>query len=312
MSTLESPVDVFPSSGIWAQALTFLFLSFLAFPGAHTQTQAPKPERGVDVPRRGDRALIIVGLPGDQAHAASFNVLAATYRKWLTERLEFPASRVRILFGAEGAANLNAGAATRDNVDSEAAAIRKSVSPEDRLWVIIVGHANERAGHVFLHLPGPDLGDLELAKLFEGMTCREQVFLVTTAGSGGFLPGLSAKGRIVITATTADQELNETEFPYALAELCSQGPTELDKDADGKVSLWEVFIKLGQLVEARFAADERTPTEHALLDDNGDRVGIERPDTGASPKEASKPKAKEERNADGELARKTILPLKIP
>jgi hypothetical protein len=311
MSTLESPVDVFPSSGIWARVLTFLFLSFLALAGAHTQTQTPKPEPRLAMPHRGDRALIIVGLPGDLAHAACFNTVVGTYRKWLTERLDFPDSGVRILFGEKGAPNLKAGAATRENVASEVSAIRKSASSEDRLWVMILGHANERAGHFFLHLPGPDLSEQELAKLFEGITCREQVFWVTTAASGGFLPGLSAKGRIVITATTADQELNETEFPHALAELCGQHPSELDKDADGKVSLWEVFIKLVQLVEARFASDERTPTEHALLDDDGDRLGVERPDPGQSPKEASKPKAKEEGNADGELARKTILPLKI-
>src|SRR5262249_35142409 len=156
-----------------------------------------------------------------------------------------------------------------------------------------LGHANERAGHFFLHLPGPDLGEQELAKLFQGITCREQVFWVTTAASGGFLSALSAKGRIVITATTADQELNETEFPHALAELCGQNSSELDSDADGKVSLWEVFIKLAQLVEARFASDKRTPTEHALLDDNGDRLGIERPDPGQVPKEPSKSTSKD-------------------
>jgi hypothetical protein len=53
---------------------------------------------------------------------------------------------------------------------------------------------------------------------------------------------------------------------------------ELDQNADGKVSIWEVFLRLGKLVDAGFAADKRTPTEHALLDDNGDQKGTERPD----------------------------------
>jgi hypothetical protein len=263
------------------------------------------------VPHHGDRVLIIVGLTGDDEHAARFSELVRTYRQWLTERLGFPDSGVRVVFGATGEPSLKAGAATRENIASEVSAVRKELAPEGRLWVIILGHANERGGHVFLHLPGPDLREDELAKLFDGITCREQVFLVTTAASGGFLKALSARGRIVITATTADMELNETEFPHALADLCRQTPADLDLDADGKASVWEVFLSLGKLVEARFAADARTPTEHALLDDNGDGIGGERPGPAPTQKDGGTLKAKKAPIADGELAKKTILPLQI-
>jgi hypothetical protein len=306
-SAPEEPIKVFSPSCISTRVLKWLALGFLALAGGQTQ-KAAHPDA---VPHRGDRVLIVVGLPGDPGHAASFSKLVHTYRDWLTERLGFPDSGVRIVFGAAGDPSLSAGAATRENLASEVSAIRKGLAAEDRLWVIILGNANVRAGHVFLHLPGPDIRDNELAKLFDGITCREQVFLVTTAGAGGFLEGLSAKGRIVITATTADSELNETEFPHALGELCRQTPTELDEDADGKVSVWEVFLSLGKLVEARFGADARSPTEHALLDDNGDRIGSERPDPSQTPKVADTLKATKTLAADGELAKKTILPLKI-
>ena len=115
----------------------------------------------------------------------------------------------------------------------------------------------QREGHAFFHLPGPDLGDDELGALFNGITCREQVFWMTTPGSGWFLPGLSAKGRIVITATTHDQEFNETEFPTALADASRPALAELDADKDGKVSVWELFVRTGENVVARFEADMR-------------------------------------------------------
>jgi hypothetical protein len=302
---------VFSSSNISTRTVTWFALGFLAVPAALGQPPAQNPGQLGAVPHRGDRALIIVGLPGDQDHAASFSKLVGNFRQWLTERLGFPDTGVRIVFGAAGEPSLNAGAASRENIASEASEIRKRLGPEDRLWVIILGHANERGGHVFLHLPGPDLSEEDIAKLFEGNTCREQVFWITTAASGGFLPRLSAKGRIVITATTADQENNETEFPDALADLCRQTPAELDQDADGKVSVWELFLTVGKLVEARFAADNRTPTEHALLDDNGDRIGTERPDSAQAQKDAPAQKATKSPGVDGELAKKTILPLKI-
>jgi hypothetical protein len=117
----------------------------------------------------------------------------------------------------------------------------------------------------------------------------------------------------VITATLADQEWNETEFPHALGELCRQSALELDLDRDKNVSVWEVFLRLGKLVDARFAADKRTPTEHALLDDNGDQIGSERPDAleGQAPGKQETGKKARAGGGDGELAKKTMLPLEI-
>jgi hypothetical protein len=300
----------FPSPGVTRYLIwVALALCSIEAEPARPRAQTQKPEQGAKPAPRPDRALIVVGLPGDDDHAARFLELARTYRQWLTESLGFAEEGVRIVFGAAGEPSIKAGAATREAITEEAAKARAAVTPESRFWLIVLGHGNERGGHTFLHLPGPDLRDDELAKLFAGITCREQVFWITTSASGGFLSALSAKGRIVITATTADQEFNETEFPHALGEVCRQSAKDLDLDKDGKVSVWEVFLQLGKLVEARFAADERTPTEHALLDDNGDQTGTERPDGGEGKDEPKPQAAPKSRVADGELARKTFLPL---
>jgi hypothetical protein len=254
-------------------------------------------------PARGDRALIVVGLAGDDEHDALFRRTAGVWRRWLTDSLGFPAEGVRVLFGERGDRELDAGPATRQAIADEVAAIRRSLDPEGRLWVFVLGHANESGGHAFLHLPGPDLRDDELGAPFRGIACREQVFWLTTAASGWFLPALSARGRVVIAATAPDQEFNETEFPHALADVSRRSPAELDADRDGKVSVWELFILTAQAVEERFAADRRVPTEHAQLDDDGDRLGVERPD-------AAQEKAGRRESRDGELAKKTFLRLR--
>ncbi len=274
------------------------------------QAQSQKPQQGAKPALPRDRALIVVGLPGDDDHSASFLELAAHVPSVAGWSARFSrGGRAHVLFGAAGEPSIKAGAATREAIAAETASVRAALTPESRLWVIFLGHANDRGGHMFLHLPGPDLRDDDLAKLFADVTCREQVFWITTSGSGGFLAPLSAKGRIVITATTADQEFNDTEFPHALGEVCRKSAADLDLDKDGKVSIWDVFLQLGKLVEARFAADERTPTEHALLDDNGDQAGTERPDGGEAKGEPKPEAAPKSRVADGELARKTFLPL---
>ena len=257
---------------------------------------------------RGDRALIVVGLPGDDAHAALFRDTTLAWQRWLTGPLQFPASGVRVLFGDQGDASLSAGAATRETVADEVAAIQRTLAPDGRLWVFFLGHANVSGQHAFLHLPGPDLRDDELATLFKGVACREQVFWVTTAASGWFLAGLSARGRITITATTRDLELNETEFPQALADVSGRAPADLDQNGDGKISVWEIFDRTSETVAARFDADKRAPTEHALLDDNGDKVGTERPDPAQA--NSAKEKFAKRESRDGELAKKTFLSFK--
>jgi hypothetical protein len=259
-------------------------------------------------PPRGDRALIVVGLSGDPEHAALFKNTALAWHRWLTGPLQFPADGVRVVFGDRGDPSLAAGAATREAVADEVAAIQRNLAPDGRLWVFFLGHANVSGQRAFLHLPGADLRDDELGARFKGVVCREQVFWFTTAASGWFLPGLSARGRIVITATTRDLEFNETEFPQALAEVSGRVPAELDQDGDGKISIWEIFDRTSESVQARFEADKRAPTEHALLDDNGDKEGTEQSDSSRA--NSAKEKSATRESRDGDLAKKTFLRFK--
>jgi hypothetical protein len=241
------------------------------------------------------RALIVVGLPGDAEHDAFFQATALRWKGWLTGPLGFPSAEVRLLLGASPGPGSGDAPATRESIGREVDSLRKKAGPGDRIWVFVLGHANLDDGRSFLHLPGPDLRDDQFAALFRGLPGREQVFWMTTAGSGSFLASLSAPGRIVMAATERDGETNETEFPHALAEVSRRLVAQLDLDKDGKVSVKEVFAATVEAVEARFARDKRAPTEHAQLDDNGDGVGTElRP--------VSKPN-----ESDGLLASKTFL-----
>jgi hypothetical protein len=258
-----------------------------------------------DPPAPGDRALIVVGLSGDDEHAGLFRETVKTWRHWLTDSLQFPADGVRVVFGAAGDPSLGAGPATRQAIAAEVETIRRGLAVDGRLWVFLLGHGNESGGHAFLHLPGPDLRDDELGQLFQDIHCREQVFWITNSASGWFLSPLSATGRIVITATTPDREPNETEFPVALADVVRRSLSELDQDGDGKISVWELFVAAARATMDRFAADERAPTEHALLDDNGDKLGTEPPDPATKPPAQEKSGGNESR--DGTVAKTTFL-----
>ena len=264
--------------------------------------RASSGDEAVSVRSGSDRALLVVGLPGDDEHATLFRQTARRWRAWLIGPGGFPADGVRVLFGTGGE---EGGPASRAAIAREAQDARRRLSRDGRLWVLVLGHANPGGGHAFLHLPGPDLRDDEFAALFRGLACREQVFWMTTAASGGFLPALSAEGRIVIAATARDREFNETEFPHALADVLQRPAEALDQDGDGRISVWELFLRTAEAVEARFATDRRAPTEHAQLDDDGDGVGTERPDPSRVPPEGVG-------SQDGALAKQTFVPKSKP
>ena len=254
-------------------ALLFGPVVLLALPARASDPPAPKESpAGLQ-----GQALIVMGLPGDKEHEQLFADTARQWRDWLTGPLGFAPADVRVLSGGAAHNGVSQGPATHATIEKEVARLRQSLRPSDRFWVFFLGHANFDGEHAWFHLPGPDLRDDEIAKLFAGLPCREQIFWMTTAESGRFVKGLSAKGRIVIAATRAAGEDNETEFPQALSEVISRPLADLDVNRDGKLSVLELYYRVMAEVRARYAADKRLSTEHSQLDDNGDGVGTERP-----------------------------------
>jgi hypothetical protein len=251
------------------------------------------------------QALILVGLPGDEEHEKLFASTAKLWRDWLTGPMGFRPADVRVLFGAEAPKGISQGRSTRAAIEKEAARLKQSLRPGDRFWVFFLGHANFDGEHAWFHLPGPDLREDELGKLFAGLPCREQVFWMTTSESGRFVKSFSAKGRIVIAATRAAGEDNETEFPHALSAVIARPLEELDVNKDGKLSVLELYYRVMAEVQVIYAADKRVSTEHAQLDDNGDGVGAEKPLLAEEGKTVGP-------GADGILSLETILPYPNP
>jgi hypothetical protein len=266
-----------------------LLISFVFFTAAWAVAGPEAPPAGKS------RALIVVGLPGDEEHAKLFAETARRWRDALSKSLEF---EVTVLFGRSGQPQLAEAGATRESIEGAVAGLKKSLGAEDRLWVLFLGHGDHDGERASFHLSGRDLHADDVGKLFAGIKCREQVFWLTHSASSPFLKPLSVKGRIVVTANAAEEENNETEFPQALASVLER----LDAMKDAKVSVLEVYRRTVAEVEARFAADKRVPTEHAQLDDNGDGVGTEEP--------VVEQEGEKKPTADGRLAARTFLPFR--
>ena len=269
------------------------------------------------------RALIVCGLPGDAEHRQLFADTIETLYAALTSRHGFAAERIATLFSGETtdkdgpALKPNRGPATREALAEAAAALEKEIGPDDALWVFAFGHAHFDGRASWLNLPGPDVNHTEFGKLVAGIRCREQAFFVTSPASGYFVKPLSASGRVVIVATEADLEVNETLFPHKFVKLLAEPPAlaEFDVDGDGRATLVDAFLGAARDVAQEYASGQLLATEHALLDDNGDGRATElqrdylteelggrlRPGRGKPA-----PKA-----GDGALARQLLLPVPL-
>jgi hypothetical protein len=212
-------------------------------------------------------AVIIDGASGEPAYAKQFQQWTATLQATLLGRFGFPKDRVKLLSEKPDA---NAAPATADEVRKLFASLRTTLNSDSVLFVFMIGHGSFDKEAKF-NLVGPDLSAADYNKMFSELPAQRVVIFNMASASGEFIKPLSAKGRVIVTATRSGQENNATRFTeYFLAALKA---TDADADQDGRISVLEAFNYANRLTAEFYTRAGRLATEHALLEDNGDGVG---------------------------------------
>jgi hypothetical protein len=229
-------------------------------------------------------ALIVSGASGGEKYAAQ-------HQKWredLTAALRntYVFSEANVVTLAEGSAD--ASKATADNVRKLLGDLRRRLTRDDLLLVILIGHGTFDGDSAKFNLVGPDLTALEWKALLDGIPAR-LVLVNTTESSYPFLEELSQRGRVIITATDSVAQRFATVFPEHFVRAISDLSSDFDKN--GRVSVWEAFAAASSGVKLYYEQRGQLSTERPVLDDNGDKVG----------REAQAP------GPDGTLARTTYL-----
>jgi len=267
-------------------------------------------------PPKQRHALILCGHPGDAEHVKSFTETVRKLNDGLTKTLGIPAERQYVLFGADRPKDLPGatGPATREAVAAKVAEVRKVVRPEDGLWVICLGHCHHDGRQTWWNLPGPDISAKEFGRMFADFNCREQVFVMTMSLSGYFVAPLSRPDRVVIAATEADAETNETTFPSVFAQFLAGGLklADHDVDKDGQLSLFDLYVVVAKEIAQNYASAEQLATEHQQIDDDGNGVGHEPQNAYLPEEQGGAPPAKKRnrpRPRDGLFAARILLSL---
>jgi hypothetical protein len=213
-------------------------------------------------------AIVVSGVSGGEKYSAQ-------QQKWRTElgtalrvTLAFPEANV-LVFSEDGSDSLKA---TAVNVRTVFGDLRRRVTAEDTLLVVLLGHGTFDGSDAKFNLVGPDLTAVEWKGLIDGLDAR-LIVVNTTASSFPFLEELSRKGRVVITATDSAQQRFATVFPEyfvkAMADLSS------DFDKNGRMSIWEIFTAASAGVKQYYEQRGQLSTERPLIDDDGDQMGRE-------------------------------------
>ena len=206
-----------------------------------------------------DRPTVIVltGAPGSEEYGRLF-------AKW-TERWKEAAAKGNAGFHhidkpAKGTAKETAGKLITDQAGATKSA----------LWIVLIGHGTFDGKKAKFNLQGPDLEAGEMADWLKDSQ-RPTAIINCTASSAPFLPALSRKGRVVITATRSGFEQNFSHFGGYLAATI--GKLEADFDKDGQTSLLEAWLAAARHTADFYKNENRLATEHTILDDNGDGKG---------------------------------------
>jgi hypothetical protein len=220
-------------------------------------------------------ALIVTGASGGPQYAQKYERWRTTFVTTLMSTFGYPEDRITVL-GEDAQANVRK--STRENVRAALASLRRRAAKDDLVLIVLMGHGTVLEGDgAKFNLVGPDLTADEWVDLVKPIAGR-LVFINTTSGSFPFLRKLSARGRIVLTATDADAQQFETIFPEFFTKAFDEPGADLDKNK--RVSIWEAFTYASARVPDWFDVLGQLATERPLLDDTGDGIGGEADNAG--------------------------------
>ena len=241
--------------------------------------------------RDGRWAILLVGASGDPDLQEIYLKEIRELRSVLEGSFGFPKDQIVVLADDPTEdPGLIQRKSTRENLQSVCFGLASRVGGEDLVFVFIEGHGSYDGKVYKLNLVGPDPTALDLATMLYSIPAKHFVVVNATNCSGGSLPELSQKGKIVITSTKSGMEKNQTHMGQYFIEALKNNAADSDKN--GRVSMMEAFLYASQKVEDYYTSEGNLRTEHAVLDDNGDALGQSNP----SPE-----------SGDGLLARTTFL-----
>ncbi|GAB5521079.1 MAG: hypothetical protein RhofKO_33300 [Rhodothermales bacterium] len=216
-------------------------------------------------------ALLIGGLGGDDANTTRFLGFLQDADAALQSAGVAP-SRITVLAEAAGQEETFVdGLSNEEGIRAAFRDLNQGVNANDEVIVMLFGHGSMAGGEARFNIPRRDLSDADYATLLDALPTSTVQFVNTASSSGPFVETLSAPDRLVIAATRSGQQRNQTRFPDYFVEALQADAADLNRD--GNRSWTELFQYAAEATAESFRAENKVPSETALLDGDGDGSG---------------------------------------
>lgn len=210
-----------------------------------------------DAPRA--TVIVVVGAEGSSEYGKQFREWAG---RWESAAAKGKAEFVSIGLGDAGKTS------DRDLLQQT---LSKSAGPgEQPLWLVLIGHGTYDGKTPRFNFRGNDVAAAEFAQWLKTIE-RPLAVINCASGSGPFVNELSGPNRVIVASTRSGSETNFARFGDYLSAAIADPQADLDKDE--QTSLLEAFLLAASGVREFYQGEGRLATEHALLDDNGDKLG---------------------------------------
>jgi hypothetical protein len=223
------------------------------------------------------RLAVIVGLSGNAEHAELFQRWAGTL---VDAAARMGVARDQVIYLAEkpeADPKRITGKSSAEAVRAAFGQLAAGGSPEDVVFIVLIGHGTFDGRVAKFNLPGPDLTPADFEPLLKKLPSRHVVFVNAASASGPFVEALAAPGRTVIAATRNGSERFATLFGGYFVDALSGAEEQADADKNRRISVLEAFAFAKREVAAAYEREGIMLTEHPILSDDGEKDGTQTP-----------------------------------
>lgn len=219
-------------------------------------------------------AMIITGAGASEEIADRFWQWSLALHDVLARDYGYSSDSITLLIDDGGSAQRSNsridGSSRREDIEAAMSGLQGSLHSGDQLTIFLIGHGSAADDDAKFNIVGPDITGTEFAELLAGFNQQDLVVIDTTSSSYAFSAALSARGRVVVSATRSRAERYDPMFTRYLIEALDS--RQGDRDKNQRLSVLEAFTYASQSVIGWYRDQGRLPTERAVLDDNGDAV----------------------------------------
>lgn len=222
-------------------------------------------------------AVILAGAAAEAEYENKINSWAMHLQGILSTDFGYKPEQIILLMGRENPVDPKISGPNRgDVIKDKMRALKKALQPGDQVFFFLLGHGTSNTEAAKFVIYGPDITGADFASILDTFSAQDLIVVNTASSSFPFCTALSGPGRVIISATRSRAEKYNTIFArYFIAAL--QGHAG-DRDKNQRISMWEAFGFAVKNVEKWYDDQNRIPTEHAVLDDNGDGFFSVNPD----------------------------------